>query len=111
MSIYYEPDKPVLRCKLCGSAWREYSISRTNYKASLHNKSPGSFLRCNRRKGIDRRIRCPGRNAGALRSQLGIVLQDTFLFLGIIMDNIRYGKLDATDEEVIAAAKAEWMIS
>jgi ATP-binding cassette subfamily B protein/subfamily B ATP-binding cassette protein MsbA len=42
----------------------------------------------------------------SLRSQLGIVLQDTFLFSGSIMDNIRYGRLDARDEEVIAAAKA-----
>ncbi len=39
-----------------------------------------------------------------LRRQLGIVLQDTFLFTGTVMDNIRYGRLDATDEEVIAAA-------
>jgi ABC-type multidrug transport system fused ATPase/permease subunit len=36
---------------------------------------------------------------------MGIVLQDTFLFSGSVMDNIRYGQLDATDEEVIAAAK------
>ncbi len=41
----------------------------------------------------------------ALRSTLGIVLQDTHLFTGTIMDNIRYGKTDATDEECIAAAK------
>lgn len=40
-----------------------------------------------------------------LRHSLGIVLQDTNLFTGTIMDNIRYGKLDATDEECIAAAK------
>ena len=40
-----------------------------------------------------------------LRKSLGIVLQDTNLFTGTIMDNIRYGKLDATDEECIAAAK------
>ncbi len=40
-----------------------------------------------------------------LRRSLGIVLQDTHLFTASIMDNIRYGKLDATDEEVIAAAK------
>lgn len=40
-----------------------------------------------------------------LRRSLGIVLQDTHLFTGTITDNIRYGKLDATDEEVIAAAK------
>ena len=41
-----------------------------------------------------------------LRRSLGIVLQDTHLFTGTIADNIRFGKLDATDEEVIAAAKA-----
>lgn len=40
-----------------------------------------------------------------LRRSLGIVLQDTHLFTGTVMDNIRYGKLDATDEECIAAAK------
>lgn len=40
-----------------------------------------------------------------LRKSLGIVLQDTHLFTGTVMENIRYGKLDATDEEVIAAAK------
>lgn len=41
----------------------------------------------------------------SLRSQMGIMLQDSFIFSGSIMDNIRYGRLDATDEEVIAAAK------
>ncbi len=41
----------------------------------------------------------------SLRQQLGIVLQDTFLFSGTVMENIRYGRLDATDEEVIAAAR------
>ena len=41
----------------------------------------------------------------SLRDAIGIVLQDTVLFSGTIMDNIRYGKLDATDEEVIEAAK------
>lgn len=41
-----------------------------------------------------------------LRSAFGMVLQDTWLFKGTIMENIRYGRLDATDEEVIAAAKA-----
>ena len=41
----------------------------------------------------------------SLRSQMGIMMQDTFLFSGTIADNIRYGKLDATDDEVIRAAK------
>lgn len=42
----------------------------------------------------------------SLRQQMGIMLQEPFLFPGTIMDNIRYGKLDATDDECIAAAKA-----
>jgi len=42
----------------------------------------------------------------SLRSQMGIMLQDSFLFSGTIMDNIRYSRLDATDEEVMEAAKA-----
>ena len=42
---------------------------------------------------------------GDLRSNFGMVLQDTWLFSGTIMENIRYGRLDATDEEVIRAAK------
>ncbi|MCI8354294.1 MAG: ABC transporter ATP-binding protein [Lachnospiraceae bacterium] len=42
----------------------------------------------------------------SLRRQMGIMTQDNFLFSGTIKDNIRYGKLDATDEEIIAAAKA-----
>ena len=40
-----------------------------------------------------------------LRRSLGIVLQDTHLFTGTVRDNIRFGKLDATDEEIVAAAK------
>lgn len=42
----------------------------------------------------------------SLRQQMGIMTQDNYLFSGTIKDNIRYGKLDATDEEIIAAAKA-----
>ena len=42
----------------------------------------------------------------SLRRQMGIMTQDNFLFTGTIRDNIRYGKLDATDDEIIAAAKA-----
>lgn len=45
-------------------------------------------------------------NRRELRDVFGMVLQDTWLFKGTIMENIRYGRLDATDEEVIAAAKA-----
>ncbi|MBR1867307.1 MAG: ABC transporter ATP-binding protein [Clostridia bacterium] len=58
----------------------------------------------------DGKIRYDGINInkikkGDLRRSLGIVLQDTNLFTGTVMDNIRYGKLDATDEEVYVAAK------
>lgn len=45
-------------------------------------------------------------NRSDLRSLFGMVLQDTWLFQGTIMENIRYGRLDATDDEVIAAARA-----
>ena len=45
-------------------------------------------------------------NRSELREMFGMVLQDTWLFSGTIMENIRYGRLDATDEEVIVAAKA-----
>ncbi|MCR5848148.1 MAG: ABC transporter ATP-binding protein/permease [Lachnospiraceae bacterium] len=58
----------------------------------------------------DGKIRYDGINVNKikkadLRKSLGMVLQDTHLFTGTVMENIRYGKLDATDEEVIAAAK------
>jgi len=44
-------------------------------------------------------------SAASLRAQIGLVLQDSFLFSDTVMNNIRYGRLDATDDEVIAAAK------
>ena len=55
-------------------------------------------------------IRIDGRDVrsvtqDSLRRQMGIVLQDTFLFSGTVMENVRYGRLDASDEEVVAAAK------
>lgn len=55
-------------------------------------------------------LRIDGRDIGdyqlsGLRRRIGIVLQDTFLFSGTIMENIRYGRLEATDEDVISAAK------
>lgn len=48
-------------------------------------------------------------NRSELRMMFGMVLQDTWLFHGSIKDNIRYGRLDATDEEVVAAAKAAYV--
>lgn len=48
-------------------------------------------------------------NRSDLRNSIGMVLQDTWLFNGSIMDNIRYGRLDATDEEVVCASKASYV--
>ncbi len=47
-----------------------------------------------------------GIRGSSLRRHMGVVLQDTFLFTGIVKDNIRYGRPDATEEEVVSAAKA-----
>ncbi|XEC92664.1 ABC transporter ATP-binding protein [Paenibacillus tarimensis] len=60
---------------------------------------------------VEGRVRIDGQDIrdvtiSSLRSQVGIVLQDTFIFSGSIRDNIRYGRLDATDEEVELAAQA-----
>ncbi|MFV0497715.1 MAG: ABC transporter ATP-binding protein [Candidatus Fimivivens sp.] len=51
-------------------------------------------------------VKLPDMTRAELRSHFGMVLQDTWLFKGSIMENIRYGRLDATDEEVVEAAKA-----
>lgn len=48
-------------------------------------------------------------NRADLRNSIGMVLQDTWLFNGSIMDNIRYGRLEATDEEVVCASKASYV--
>jgi ABC-type multidrug transport system fused ATPase/permease subunit len=59
---------------------------------------------------VESRITVDGRDIrqvthDSLREQMSIVLQDTFLFSGTVMDNIRYGRIEATDEQVIAASK------
>ncbi|MBI5840102.1 MAG: ABC transporter ATP-binding protein [Chloroflexi bacterium] len=66
--------------------------------ARFHDPTSG----CVRVDGVDLRTV----TQGSLRKQMGMVLQDPFLFNGTVKENILFGRLDATDEEVIAAAKA-----
>ena len=103
----YEPDKIVLHdVKMFANAGQKIAFvgSTGAGKTTITNL-------INRFYDIqDGKIRYDGINVNKikkadLRCSLGIVLQDTHLFTNTVMENIRYGKLDATDEEVIAAAK------
>ncbi len=103
----YNPDKPVLHnIKLFATPGQKIAF----VGATGAGKTTITNL-INRFYDIaDGKIRYDGININKikkddLRKSLGIVLQDTHLFTGTIADNIRYGKLDATDEEVVAAAK------
>jgi ATP-binding cassette subfamily B multidrug efflux pump len=103
----YEPGVPVIK-DVSLEAWpgRTFALvgptgagktTLVNLLTRFYDVDGGSI----RIDGIDiRRVRKKN-----LRRQLGIVLQDTFLFSESVMENIRYGRLDATDEEVIAAAE------
>ena len=103
----YEPGKPVLRGI---TLYAEPGQKVAFVGATGAGKTTITNL-INRFYDIaDGKIRYDGININkisksALRRSLGIVLQDTNLFTGTVMDNIRYGKLDATDEECIAAAR------
>ena len=103
----YVPDKPVLRdislyavpgqkVAFVGSTGAG-KTTITNLINRFYDISAGSITY----DGIDISDICKD----DLRRSLGIVLQDVNLFTGTVMDNIRYGRLDATDEEVVAAAK------
>ncbi len=103
----YDPDRPVLRgITLYAKPGQKIAFvgstgagktTITNLINRFYDVQAGAITY----DGIDvRAIR-----KDDLRRSLGIVLQDTHLFTGTIADNIRFGKLDATDEEVVAAAK------
>ena len=84
----------------------DYCHCRADGRGQDHHHQPDpTLLRCDRWavKIDDHDVRDV--TAASLRSQIGIVLQDTFLFSDTVMNNIRYGRPEATDEEVIAAAK------
>ena len=107
VSFSYEPGKPVLS-DVCLEARPGQTIALVgptgagkttivNLLSRFYDVTDGTITI----DGIDIRTV----QQASIRAQLGIVLQDTFLFSGTVMDNIRYGRLDATDDDVIAAAK------
>lgn len=104
----YEPGRPALhRFNLKVQAGQ--SIALVGHTGS--GKSTIINLLCRFYDAVEGAVRIDGHDIRdvtihSLRSQVGIVLQDTFIFSGTIRDNIRFGRLDATDEEVEAAAKA-----
>ncbi len=105
--FHYKPDKPVLRdVSLSAAPGQKIALvgstgagktSITNLINRFFDLTDGTITY----DGIDI---CQIGKAD-LRSTLSMVLQDTHLFTGTVLENIRYGRLDATDEEVIAAAK------
>ncbi len=108
VSFHYKPDEPVLdhvtlhaepgqRIALVGETGAGKSTV-IRLLARFFDVSDGKILV----DGYDIR----DMTVASLRSQMGIVLQDTYLFGATVMENIRYGRLDATDEEAMAAARA-----
>jgi ATP-binding cassette, subfamily B, multidrug efflux pump len=104
----YEPGRPALKgIDLDVEAGK--SIALVGHTGS--GKSTIINLLCRFYDPVEGKVLIDGRDIRevtlqSLRSQVGIVLQDTFIFSGTIRDNIRFGRLDATDDEVEAAAKA-----
>jgi ATP-binding cassette subfamily B multidrug efflux pump len=107
VSFHYKPEEPVLRgvSLLVEPGQTVALVGPTGAGKTTLVNLIGRFYEAE--EGV---VRIDGRDLhevtrASLRRQMGIVLQDTFLFSGSIMDNIRYGRLDASDEEVIEAAK------
>ena len=93
-------------CQPSCRTWSNYCPGGSNGGRKNHDcQFVDAFLRYQQRASIDRRYRHSPGEKGGLAPQLGIVLQDTYLFAAPVIENIRYGRLAATDEEVIAAAK------
>jgi ABC-type multidrug transport system fused ATPase/permease subunit len=107
VSFYYKPEEPVLRdVSLAAEPGQTVALVGPTGagKTTLVNLI-GRFY-----EAVEGSVQVDGLDVrdvtrASLRSQMGIVLQDTFLFSDTIMENIRYGRLDASDEEVIEAAK------
>jgi ATP-binding cassette, subfamily B, multidrug efflux pump len=107
VSFYYEPGKPVLNdvsftvepgssIAIVGPTGAG-KTTLMSLLARFYNLEHGAILI----DGVDARTV----SIASVRGAMGIMLQDTFLFSGTIMDNIRYGRLDATDEQAMEAAR------
>lgn len=108
VGFFYKPDEPVLRGVTLEAepGERIALVGETGAGKSTVIRLISRFFDV-----TDGAVRIDGHDVrevtqASLRSQLGIVLQDPFLFKGTIAENIRYGRLDATDEEVAEAATA-----
>ncbi len=111
ISFSYSPDKPLITdLSLMAEPGQTVAIvgptgagktTLVNLIMRFYEVDSGHILL----DGVDTRAL----DRAVLRNQIGMVLQDAVLFKGTIMDNIRYGRLDATDDEVIAAAKATYV--
>ncbi len=107
VSFHYKSDEPVLRgVSLVAEPGQTVALVGPTGagKTTLVNLI-GRFY-----EAVEGAVCIDGRDVrevtrASLRSQMGIVLQDTYLFSGTIMDNIRYGRLDASDDEVVQAAR------
>ena len=104
----YEPGRPALR-GISLDIKEGTSVALVGHTGS--GKSTIINLLCRFYDPVQGRVLIDGIDIrevtlSSLRSQIGIVLQDTFIFSGTIRENIRFGRLDATDEEVEEAAKA-----
>jgi ATP-binding cassette subfamily B multidrug efflux pump len=104
----YEPGRPALR-GVSMDVEAGQSIALVGHTGS--GKSTIMNLLCRFYDPVEGRVLIDGRDIRevtiqSLRSQIGVVLQDTFIFSGTIRDNIRFGRLDATDEETELAAQA-----
>jgi ABC-type multidrug transport system fused ATPase/permease subunit len=107
VSFHYKPEEPVLKnvSLVAGPGQTVALVGPTGAGKTTLVNLMGRFY-----QAVEGTIRIDDQDIrevtrASLRAQMGIVLQDTFLFSGSIMDNIRYGRLDASDEEVIQAAE------